>query len=463
MRKNIYHLFFVLTLSFLLINLVSPSKTWAQVDFDPNYIISDNDMFDYTAMDLEQIQNFLTAKNSGLANYIEPTTSLKASQIIYNATQDYQISPKFLLALLQKEQSLIENSSPSQYAYDWATGYAVCDGCSTNDPLLQRFKGFYNQVYGAAKRIKLSYLPALQNSGKTPSGYGPNISKEIDDIIVRPANNATAILYTYTPHLHGNKLLWTIWNRYYTRNYPDGTLLNVDGSKEVWLIENGERRKFANRSVYLSRYPDFDSLITINKTELLKYPEGNPIKFANYSFLRTPRGTVYLVVGDILRGFSSREALRRVGVNPEEIIAVKQEDIADLPEGQPITTKTVYPLGALLKDSKTNATFWVQNGNKHPIITKEITASNFPGRKVTKVTTKQLAQYPLDAPITFRNGDLVQGASDNHVYLISNQARRPFASLDVLTKLGFDTKNIIKTSDEALLLHELGPTINANF
>jgi hypothetical protein len=464
MNQRYKRLFFVLIGLVLITGSFLPALVQAQVEFDYNYILSDNDMFDYQSMSFEQIQNFLIAKGSTLATYRDPITSLRAAEVIYHTAQDFKISPKFLIALLQKEQSLIENNNPSLYNYDWATGYAVCDGCDINDPYLQRYKGFYNQVYNAGKKIRRDYIPNLENNGHTISGLGPNQPKTIDGVLIKPANNATAIVYTYTPHLHGNQLLWTIWNRYFTRAYPDGTLLNVEGEKEVWLIENGQRRKFANRSVFLSYYDSFDNVITINKTELLKYSEGVPIRFANYSFIRTPKGTVYLLIGDAIRGFDSREALRRVGVSPEEIIKVKQEDILDFVEGQPITIKSVYPLGTLLQVKETGGIYWVQDGIKHPIMSREILKSNFGSRRATKMTTKQLAQYDTAEPVLFKEGDLVSSKTDpGTIYLISNKQRRPFASDKAFSQLGFDKANIITTNDQSLTIHEIGSMINESF
>lgn len=460
MKKRFLNAYFILVLAAM---PLSPALAQTQPEFDQNYVLADIDLTDHESLTLEQIQSFLESKGSGLATYVEPITSLKAAQIIYRSAQDFQISPKFLLALVQKEQSLVENSNPSQYNFDWATGYAVCDGCDISDPLIQKFKGFYNQVYNAAKRIRVDYLSSLEKTGRTISGFGPGVPKQVDGVTVVPANKATAIVYTYTPHLKGNKLLWTVWNRYFTRAYPDGTLLNVDGEKEVWLIEAGQRRKFAGRTIFLSRYTDFNKVITINRTELLKYAEGRPIKLANYSFVRVPKGTVYLVVDDSVRGFASREALRKVGVNPEEIQNVKVDDLLDYGEGPAITTKSIFPLGSLIQDRTTGGVFWVQDGVKHPIWSREILKSNFGTRKITKAKAGQLDQYPSSTPVMFREGELVRGKTDATVYLISNKLRRPFASDDALKELGFDPKLVLTTSDEALAIHGLGEPIIASF
>ncbi len=456
-------LFFVLTALIIVSQVVIPifsAQAQAVVsEFDPSFIITDDDLLDYDALDLKQIQTFLKDKGGKLADYKDPITGLPAPEIIYKTAQDFLISPKFLLTLLQKEQSLVENPRASTYNFDWATGYAVCDGCDINDPFIQKFKGFYNQVYNVGKRIRNDYLTQLENNGRTISGIGPNITKNIDGVPLAPKNRATAILYTYTPHFKGNKLFWVLWNRYFSQIYPDGSLLNVENDKYVWLIQNGVRRKFANRRVYLSRYPDFNKLLTVTESELLKYQLGNEIKFPNYSYLKTPTGTVYLVVDDTVRKFTTPQALRKIGVNPEEIIKITDEDLIGYAEGEPITTKSVYPLGAILQDKTTKQIYLVQNNMRHTIASRELLQANFPGRKPLIVPSKQIKTYELDVPIIFRDGELVRAKTDNTIYLISNKQRRPFASLSALKSLGYEEKNIITTADEAVLIHELGVPI----
>lgn len=459
--------FYRIVLGFVVVIFLSSQLqvqlVWAQEVFDYNYIVSDRDLTDYESMNLEQIQTFLVDKNSLLANYADSITRLRAAQVIYQSAQDFKINPKFLLALIQKEQSLVEDSSPKESQFDWATGYAVCDSCSHDDPLIQKFKGFYNQVYNAAKRIRTVYLVELENNGQTSSGYGPGITKPVDGLMVTPANIATAAVYTYTPHLHGNKILSQVWERFFSHTYPDGTLLNADGEKEVWLIENGFRRQFANRSVYLSRYNDFDRVLTVDKKELISYPVGNQIKFANYSFLMIPKGTVYLVVDDEIRGFASAEALRRVGVNPEEIVKVSSEDLTTYSEGLPITIDSAYPLGALLQDKKTGGVYWVQDGIKQPIWSREIMNANFPNRKVVPISSQELDKFSSAEPVLFRDGELIKSVDDPAVYLISNKLRRPFVSEQAFLDLGFNWNSVIVTSSRALSLHSLGPVINASY
>jgi len=463
MRQQVMRYFFIAWFWAILGQIFYPISAQAQVSNDYNYILSDRDLLDYSTMDLKRIQAFLVSKQSPLTNYIEPITALTAAQIIYQSARDFQLNPQFLLALIQKEQSLIEDSSPQPEQFDWATGYAVCDSCNTNDPGLQKFKGFYNQVYNAAKRIRTVYLAELANAGVTSSGFGPGLSKLVDGQLVTPANLATAVAYTYTPHLHGNMLFKQIWRRFFAQVYPDGALLRAEGSQDIWLIQDGYRRMFASPTVYLSRYANMDKVLTVSLSELEKYPAGPVIKLANYSYLRTPRGTVYLLIDDRIRGFASAEALRKIGINPEEIIDVSTEDIADYQEDKPITVDSIYPLGALLQDKQTGGVYWVQDGIKRPIYSKEIMLANFPNRKIIQTSPAELRSFKTGAPVLFREGELVKAEADPAVYIISHGQRRPFLSENDFLSLGFKWSSVVVTSTAALAQHELGEPVTVNF
>ncbi len=455
--------YFLITLIFVLNSVALPAL--AQSEFNPNYILADQDLFDYNSLTFDQIRSFLSEKKSTLSTYRDPITSMLAADIIYRAAQDYQVNPKYIIALLQKEQSLIENSSPSEKKYDWATGYGICDSCSMDDPRLLKFKGFYNQIFSAAKFVRLEHDENLIVNGKTFTGFGPGITKKVDGVTVTPANNATSLLYTYTPHIQGNELLWTIWLRYFARSYPDGMLLNVEGDKEVWIIKNGVRRQFGSRAVYLSYYSNFDRVVSVNETELKKYPTGPIIKFPIYSFLRSPKGTVYLLLpDDVIRGFDSKESLRKIGINPDEILDVAIEDLAQYVEGSPITIKSLYPLGTLIQNSKTGGVYFVQEGVKYPIPSRAILNINFPGRKITKkMTTEELDGFTIGGPVLFKDGELVRSSDDPAVYLISAKKRRPIASESAFIKLGLEWKNVLVTDSSSLLIHELGQPVTDPF
>lgn len=426
-------------------------------DFDPNYIISDEDMTSYSSMTLSQIQQFLESKRSGLAWYSAIDVdgiNRPASEIIWHAAQTHRVNPKVILVTLQKEQSLIGATRPSQYQLDWATGYGVCDSCSVLDPALQKYKGFAKQVDGTAswKRWYLDNATILSWLKQPGQAY------LIDTYTVIPANLATASFYTYTPHYHGNYNFWKIWSEWFGAIYPDGTVLKEIDGAGIWLLQRGQKRQFLTYSAFSSRYSP-EKLVSILKSDLAEYETGVPIKFPDYSVLKSPTGTIYLIVGDERRAFASSEVFRIVGINPEEIIEVTQDEIDTYTEGHPITLESVYPMGALLQNKTTGGVYFVENGLKKPIWGREFLTLYYKDKKITAVSSEELNKYPTVEPIKFKDGELVVAPSSPTVYIISNGEKRAIPTEQVFNQLGYKWENIIKTTDKILTLHSTGSPI----
>jgi hypothetical protein len=429
---------------------------------NPDYLVSDVEMLDAWSMSLLDVERFLL--RGGLAKYVGPDVSevdRSAAEIIYNAAQEFGLSPRFLLVLLQREQSLVEDDTPSQKQLDWAMGYAVCDSCSKDDPRIAKFKGFGNQVHYAAQRIRESYLDDLDSRGYTQTLVGPGIESIIDGTTVVPVNFATSVLYTYTPHLHGNENFVRIWQRWFDYQYLTGSLLMDKSDGSIWLIQHGERRHVESMTAFYSRFNP-DTLVQVSSTVLTDYPIGASISFPNYSLLRVPTGTVYLIVDDTRRGFSSQEAFRSLGFSTDEIVDVEWADLEAYSEGEPLTISTTYAQGALLQDRSTGGVFYVENSRKHPIFSREVLQARFPNTLLTPVSKEDLDAFERGGAVLFQDGTLVAVPGSPDVFVVSEGQRRPIADELTFYSYGWDWNQIIWTSERAVLEHPIGELVELN-
>lgn len=442
-----------------LLSPITTSAAFAEVVFDPSDLLSDEEFLDVSAMTREELNQFL--QRGFLGSFVTEDVHgvpVYASQIIWDAAQEFGLNPKFLLVLLQREQSLIEDDLPTQDQLDWAMGYAVCDDCAKNDPRIQKFKGFGNQVYYAAKRIRESYLTDLEDRGFTESGVGPGIEAKIDGTIVVPVNKVTSALYTYTPHLHGNKNFVMIWNRWFTRDYLTGTLLQDRTTGGIWLIQQGVRRPIQSRAAFHSRFNE-NQVVQASASQLELYEIGKPIAFPNYSLLRSPHGTVYLIVDDTRRGFTSQEAFRALGFTSDEVVDVEFEDLEAFVEGDPITTEVVYPQGALLQNNVTGGIFFVQNGQKHPIMSKQLLEANQLPAAIVPVTPADLDAYATADPLAFPDGTLIAATGSPDVFVVADGQRHPIANAETFLSYGWQWDQIVWTNERSVLIHPLGDTL----
>ncbi|MFW5888649.1 MAG: hypothetical protein ACOCVY_02960 [Patescibacteria group bacterium] len=430
-------------------------------NFDPNNIISDQEVLDHDSMSKEDIQRFLEEKGGHLSEYKHknPDTDeeLSASEIIYNRATANKISPKFLLVLLQKEQSLIEDKDPSQGQLDWATGYGCPDGGDPNT----RWKGFWKQVNSASLQF-YDYIenPHLYNfrKGESYTFDNPYSKKEETNVVV-PANNATAALYNYTPHVYdGNYNFYKTWNRYFTKTYPDGSLLSAEGEPGVWLIKGGMKKPFQTQTALTSRF-DKDKVIQVSKSTLSKYPKGAPVKFPNYSLVRSPDGSIYLLVDNKKRKIANHEAFKSIGFHPQEIMNASWADIRSYTNGEPLTTTSTYPTGALVQNKNTGGIYWVYEGKKHPVLDRIFLETKFANKSIIPAENEKLDKYKTGEPIVFDNGELLTSPKDPGVYLIVNGKKRAFISAEVFTEMGYQWKNIITVPENVLDLYEEGEKI----
>jgi hypothetical protein len=199
-------------------------------DFDPGNLISDAEFFNSSALSAKQIQKFLTAHgNKCSAKLCLKSAKFKVAhmagdelcseydgkgkklgaQVIAAAAQSCGISPKVLLVMLEKEQGIVSTAEPTQSKYDSALGLSCPDTAACD----KKYSGFFKQVYGAAKRFK--YYSAH------PDDY-PYEARSINYVQYHPQtacggsnvyieNEATALLYIYTPYQPNAAALEAAW------------------------------------------------------------------------------------------------------------------------------------------------------------------------------------------------------------------------------------------------------------
>ena len=476
---------------FTLLAILIPNLAFgAEVNYDK--IISDSDAENYQSMTMPEIRDFLRSQNSYLKDFKysgnNPSPSQiksdpekkyvqtrSASEIIYNAAQEAKINPQFLLVLLQKEQGLIEYSNPSERGVNFAMGYYCYDGNYCN----VKYKGFGKQVRGAALQFRwyldniysYNWQPNKPACADDPNTLLPCTSR---GTVVTPANKITAAMYIYTPHLHGNKLFFSLWNKYGFGGLidegddipigslgflPDGALVKAKDGEEgtIYLIANGQKRAFSNMTSLISRF-DPDKVLSVDQDELDKYDDGSLIAHANYSLLEDSKSNKYLIDGLNKRLIVSDEAFRQLGFNPMEIEGANSSDLAAYANGDDLTESST-PFAELWQDMDTETVYLVKDAKKRRIIDQLIIDANFPDMKIKEVTAKTLSDLETGAPVKLADGTLFKKALDPRVYVISNGERRLIPDGTTFDKLGYDWTQIYTISNKILNFHKLGSTI----
>ncbi len=130
---------------------------------------------------------------------LQPAGGISAAQIIWNAAQQFGISPKVLLVTLQKENGLVTDSWPYPWQFRTAMGFG-CPDTAACDP---NFFGFSKQMHQAARHFRNFYdenpnWTVPYKVGSRFIQYSPNKSCGGSDVNI--TTHGTAALYNYTPY-----------------------------------------------------------------------------------------------------------------------------------------------------------------------------------------------------------------------------------------------------------------------
>lgn len=173
-------------------------------------------------LDADGVQKFLEGFNSWLKLF-KVAHDIPFSKWFWDKAIEHGIEPIMGLAMMQKEQSLIQKwqypARPSQEKLDWACGY----GCPETGGRKEEFRGFEKQIdlmLGSFQRYidggkKWPSIANWQNTAVALYKDGGRLTGEK----VLAGNLETALHLLYNPRVDGDgvSLLKTIWDRYYEK------------------------------------------------------------------------------------------------------------------------------------------------------------------------------------------------------------------------------------------------------
>ncbi|MGN7189003.1 hypothetical protein [Microbacterium enclense] len=316
---------------------VTPVEVTPMADlslFRAGNIISDLVFFDSTTMDEAQIDTFLKGKvprcltgYTCLKDFRQATatrgedsycstysgeSSESAARIIAKVAAACGINPQVLIVMLEKEQGLVTHTWPS----DWRYTIAMGQGCPDTAACDTRYYGFFNQMYGAARQLKIYsenryftyYAP-----GKTWNvRFHPNASCGSSPVYIE--NQATANLYYYTPYQPNAAAIRAGYgqgdscsaygNRNFYQRFVDwfgstqsryGSLMQGAGRPDVFLVSNGMKHRVQTWDDLVVWRAKAGGVSTVPTAYVDNMPTGADVG----RYIHDPRsGTLYLLEVD---------------------------------------------------------------------------------------------------------------------------------------------------------------------
>lgn len=404
--------------------------------FDPGYIVSDEQFFDGGAMSAAQVQAFIDAKHPGctagytcLDTYRQGTPSMgadaycaalpgrtneTAASIIARVGAACDISQRFLLVLLEKEQSLVTHRSPNATRYSKATGF----GCPDTAPCDPSVGGFFYQVYYGARQFqRYAAHPGSYNHRVGVVNnvlYNPNFACGSSPVLIR--NTATAGLYNYTPYqpnaaalanlygtgdacsAYGNRNTWRMWTDWFgdPTAVAGGAFARDTSNGRIFLVSAG-RKYYVPSTAILAEYRQLGASEDRTPAALAAIPSGPDLGRT----VRAANGAVYLVDNSQLFHFQSCAQM-----------AVWKLECGDMPSLEVGHEARLLKMGTLndLVTTEDGAFWLVQSGTRRQL-TDPLRVAPFGYRAApSRIDTAVIASIPIGHPVVAA-GDVVRSAN----------------------------------------------------
>jgi hypothetical protein len=426
-----------------------------------------------------------------------------AGQAISDAANAYSINPQVILATLQKEQSLVIGGSTycndgNEHKYAAAVGYGCPDGgtvyaysginlymrngvahtsvphtCVNSAPKA----GFSQQIIRAAWLLKFSeersegktdwavVKPNWDNSDDLQSCYSGPMTQgtfarcpsggaafydgytTIDSTAVHMDTGATAALYWYTPHFHGNQNFFDLFTSWF--GPTQGTiLLQSPESPAVYLLSGNNR--YGVPSYDMLRAYGFDTIKITPVTDeyMNSLTDGGTL---GTTFTQNGGGAVYLVDNGYRFGFSTYQQCVDWG-KPTCISAAKP--LADSVFNRLLNAGDIKSL--MLNGS---TVYLMQGGQRRAFLTgKAMTENGYSSANITPITNVLNYSVPDGFAIP-ENNSFVKFTARPYIYLYKDSKFYQLATYNAL--LGWLPQGTPVYNDSHSLYNTQAPTVQA--
>ncbi|OLZ11709.1 glycosyl hydrolase family 18 protein [Sulfobacillus thermosulfidooxidans] len=233
-----------------------------------------------------------------------------------------------------------------------------------------------------------------------------------------------------------------------TASYPNGTLVQQQGTAPVWVVENGTLHHIPSAAMFLSMGYQWNQIqvvpsltgMNIGSPLVTPYPSGTLLQVTGHH-------AIYLVMQGVLHHIGSWSTFVQMGLIGQPIVSVSQLG-ANWPMGPTLNSPvTYYPSGTLIQQQGTPQIYMVNNGVLQHIANASIFLEmGYQWNQVLKVSS--LPNLPIGPTLTtpsraFPTGTLLQVQGQNPVYLDQNGVLRHIPNPTVLYNLGYSFQNVV--------------------
>jgi chitodextrinase len=240
------------------------------------------------------------------------------------------------------------------------------------------------------------------------------------------------------------------------KRMPITRLIKYPSNPTVYLLDSATNtiRPIPNYEIYRTRFAHIP-IVTVPPS--LSYNQSSPVSFDSGALVKSRNNpTIYLILDNLTKyAFKNEQEFRDFGYRFDLVIETDPSEVNRFPDA-PIQRLRYHAANNFVRYNNDPTIYKIINNVKYPIPSLEVLFSHTTLDQI--LTIPDSLQYQTGSILGFADGTIVKGSSPT-VYIIDNNLKRPFTSLEALLDRGLTLDLIRRVPDPDLNLHPDGEAV----
>ncbi len=248
-----------------------------------------------------------------------------------------------------------------------------------------------------------------------------------------------------------------VWKR------PNKSIVRVKDKPTVYVVEDGVKLPIQSPAVLSSNGLSFDDVEVIDQEEADTYADAEPLNYADGTMVREEGSPeVYVIANGEKKHILDPIAFSDLGYNWNNVLVVAPKSLGIFACAAPMNSNSTHPEGALIRVEGAPTVYVVEGGKRIPISDiKLFNARKYDWSKVLVVKDKQAKKFDIGTQLTYPDGTLIKDNSGK-VFAVDHGTKRWIRSSEDFNKAGYKESEIVSVDAAASSQLPEGEDIVAN-
>ncbi len=251
----------------------------------------------------------------------------------------------------------------------------------------------------------------------------------------------------YTEYIidEGYGVAFQVWRR------PNRSIIRIKNKPTVYVVEDGVKQPIPSEEVLASQGMTFDDVELVDQDEADTYSDGDPINYIDGTIVQeegTPE--VYVIENGEKKHIKDPNSFVGLGYSWNNIVKVKRDVLGLFRKGVDLKANSIHPEGALIRVAGNSKVYVIEGGRRVPISDIQLfNARRYDWGKVLIVNENQAKKFAIGESLVYPDGSLLRAGNGN-VYRINQGRKQWVRSADDFRKAGYKAEKVLNVDDSIL-------------